>query len=157
MKIAIVSGKAEGPTKLNSFDNALLDAGIGNVNLIKVSSMLDKNTKIIKLPKLKAGSMTNCVLSCVSSDKKGDLISAAVAIAIGDNLGCVVENSNINKNLEEIREESVNMVKYMMEVRGETIHELIIEEVNHVVENIGTVVASVVYLNEDTGSERNGY
>jgi len=157
MKIAIVSGKAEGPTKLNSFDNALLDAGIGNVNLIKVSSMLEKNTEIMKLPKLSPGSMINCVLSCISSEEKGDLISAAVAIAIGDNLGCVVENSNINKNLEEIREESVNMVKYMMEVRGETIHELIIEEVNHVVENIGTVVASVVYLNEDTGSERNGY
>ena len=39
MKIAIVSGKDEGPTKLNAFDNALSDAGIGDVNLIKVSSM----------------------------------------------------------------------------------------------------------------------
>ncbi|MCL2157702.1 MAG: arginine decarboxylase, pyruvoyl-dependent [Methanobrevibacter sp.] len=146
MKIAIVSGKAEGPTKLNSFDNALLDAGIGNVNLIKVSSMLDKNTQIKKLPKLTPGSMINCVLSCISSDKNGDLISAAVAIAIGDNLGCVVENSKINLNPEEIRKESIDMVKYMMEVRGETIQELIVEEINHTVENIGTVVASVIYL-----------
>jgi len=147
MKIAIVSGKAEGPTKLNSFDNALLDAGIGNVNLIKVSSMLEKNTELMKLPKLNPGSMINCVLSCVSSDKKGNLISASVAIAIGDNLGCVVENSQINQDPEEVRKESVAMVKYMMEVRGETIHELIVEEINHTVENIGTVVASVVYLN----------
>ena len=37
MRIAIVSGKDEGPTKLNAFDNALTDAGIGDVNLIKVS------------------------------------------------------------------------------------------------------------------------
>ncbi|MCL2116382.1 MAG: arginine decarboxylase, pyruvoyl-dependent [Methanobrevibacter sp.] len=146
MKIAIVSGKAEGPTKLNSFDNALLDAGIGNVNLIKVSSMLEKNTKIMTLPKLKPGSMINCVLSCISSDEKGDLISAAIAIAIGNNLGCVVENSKINKTPEEVRKESINMVKYMMEVRGETINELIVEEQNHIVENIGTVLASVVYL-----------
>ena len=146
MKIAIVSGKAEGPSKLNSFDNALLDAGIGNVNLIKVSSMLEKNTKISELPKLKPGSMINCVLSCISSDKKGDLISAAVAIAIGDNLGCVVENSKINKNPKEVKIESINMVKYMMERRGETTHELIIEETNHIVKNTGTVVASVVYL-----------
>ena len=34
MKIAIVSGKDEGPTRLNAFDNALADAGIGDVNLI---------------------------------------------------------------------------------------------------------------------------
>lgn len=38
MKIAIVSGKDEGPTRLNAFDNALTAAGIGDVNLIKVSS-----------------------------------------------------------------------------------------------------------------------
>ena len=147
MKIAIVSGKAEGPTKLNSFDNALLDAGIGNVNLIKVSSMLEKNTKIIELPLLKPGSMINCVLSSISSNEKGNLISAAVAIAIGDNLGCVVENSKINQDPEEVQNEAIAMVKYMMEVRGETIHELIVEEVNHLVEKIGTVIASVVYLN----------
>ena len=146
MKIAIVSGKGEGPTKLNSFDNALLDAGIGNVNLIKVSSMLEKNTEIVKLPNLKGGAMINCVLSCVTSDKKGDFISSAVAIAIGENLGCVVENSKINTSSEEIRKESIDMVKYMMEVRGETIQELMVEEINHLVENIGTVVASVVYL-----------
>ena len=63
MKIAIVSGKDEGPTKLNAFDNALSDAGIGDVNLIKVSSMLAGNAEIVDLPTLKAGSMVNCVLS----------------------------------------------------------------------------------------------
>ncbi len=46
MKIAIVSGKDEGPTRLNAFDNALTDAGIGDVNLIKVSSMLGKTHKL---------------------------------------------------------------------------------------------------------------
>ncbi len=40
MKVSITSGRAEGPTKLNAFDNALLDAKIGDVNLIKVSSIL---------------------------------------------------------------------------------------------------------------------
>ena len=50
MKIAIVSGKDEGPTKLNAFDNALSDAGIGDVNLIKVSSMLGEKTEIENLP-----------------------------------------------------------------------------------------------------------
>ena len=149
MKVAIVSGKAEGPTKLNSFDNALIEAGIGDVNLIKVSSMLEKETQICLLPKLKAGAMVNCVLATISSDKKGDLISSAIAIAIGDNLGCVVENSGINKSPEEIRKEAKEMVTYMMDIRNETINELIIEEINHTVDELGTVVASVVYLNDE--------
>ena len=55
MRIAIVSGNCEGPTELNAFDNALYEAEIGDVNLIKVSSMLEANTKVEKLPKLKAG------------------------------------------------------------------------------------------------------
>lgn len=149
MKVAIVSGKAEGPTKLNSFDNALLEAGIGDVNLIKVSSMLEKDTEIELLPKLKPGAMVNCVLATVSSNNRGDIISSAVAIAIGDNLGCVVENSKINESPENVKKEAEEMVRYMMDKRNESINDFMVEEVNHVVEEIGTVVASVVYLNEN--------
>ena len=148
MKIAIVSGKSEGPTELNAFDNALMDAGIGDVNWIKVSSMLGANTEIIDLPKLKAGSMVNCVLSTINSKNKGDTITACIAIAIGDNLGCVVENAGINISNEENRKDALEMVKYMMHKRNEKINQMIIEDSTHTVENIGSVVASVVYINE---------
>ena len=123
MKIAIVSGKSEGPTKLNAFDNALSDAGIGDVNLIKVSSMLAGNAEIQELPKLKAGSMVNCVLSEVTSSKPGAEITAVVAVAI--------------------------MVRYMMEKRDVDIREMIIESSTATVENIASVVASVVYLKDE--------
>ena len=149
MKVAIVSGKAEGPTKLNSFDNALIEAGIGDVNLIKVSSMLEKGTEVKLLPKLKAGAMVNCVLATNSSNNKGDIISSVIAIAIGDNLGCVVENSGVNEAPEEVKKGAEEMVRYMMDKRNESINELIVEEVHHTVKDIGTVVASLVYLNED--------
>ena len=98
MRIAIVSGKDEGPTKLNAFDNALSNAGIGDVNLIKVSSMLSGNTEICDLPKLKAGAMVNCVLSEITSDNPGDEITAVVGVAIGEELGCVVEIRGITKD-----------------------------------------------------------
>ena len=149
MKIAIVSGKDEGPTKLNAFDNALSDAGIGDVNLIKVSSMLSGNAKIEKLPKLKAGSMVNCVLSEMTSDKPGDEITAVIAVAIGDELGCVVETTGINKNKNELIDEANYMVKYMMEKRGVDIEEIIVESSTATVKKIASVVASVVYLNDD--------
>ena len=148
MKIAIVSGKDEGPTGLNAFDNALSDAGIGDVNLIKVSSMLSGNTEIKELPKLKAGSMVNCVLSSVTSDNPGDEITAVIAVAIGEELGCVVETTGINDSEEDVIEEAEFMVRYMMEKRNVEIKELIIEKATATVKEIASVVASVVYLEE---------
>ena len=149
MKIAIVSGKDEGPTKLNAFDNALTDAGIGDVNLIKVSSMLSGNCEVEELPKLKAGAMVNCVLSEITSSNPGDEITAVIAVAIGEKLGCVVETTGINKDLDGLIDEAKMMVEYMMDKRGVEIRELIVESSTATVENIASVVASVVYLNDD--------
>lgn len=149
MKIAIVSGHSEGPSKLNAFDNALYEAEIGDVNLIKVSSMLESNTEVEELPKLKAGAMVNCVLSEITSDIKGDKLIACVAVAIGDELGCVVENSGINKNPEDVKAEACEMVKYMMNKRNVKINELIIEEAHHTVEEIGSAIASVIYIKDE--------
>lgn len=148
MKIAIVSGKDEGPTKLNAFDNALSDAGIGDVNLIKVSSMLAGNAEITGLPSLKVGSMVNCVLSEITSDVPGDEITAVIAVAIGDELGCVVETTGINKKEEELIDEAKFMVNYMMEKREVEIKELIVKTATATVKEIASVVASVVYLEE---------
>lgn len=149
MKIAIVSGKDEGPTKLNAFDNALSNAGIGDVNLIKVSSMLAGNTEVVDIVPLKPGAMVNCVLSTITSDNPGDKITVAVAVAIGEKLGCVVEASGINTSSEEIANKAINMVTYMMEKRDVEIKELIVEDITHEVKEIGSVVASIVYLNDE--------
>ncbi|MBR5504614.1 MAG: arginine decarboxylase, pyruvoyl-dependent [Methanobrevibacter sp.] len=149
MRIAIVSGNAEGPTELNAFDNALYKAEIGDVNLIKVSSMLEANTRIEKLPKLKAGSMVNCVLSSVVSSTPGEELIACVAVAIGEELGCVVEIDSIDKNPEELKDEAIEMVKYMMNKRNVEIKELIVEEAHHTVEKIGSAIAAVIYINDE--------
>lgn len=149
MKIAIVSGKDEGPTKLNAFDNALSDAGIGDVNLIKVSSMLGKNTEIVDLPALRPGAMVNCVLSEVTSDVFGEMITAVVAVAIGDELGCVVEASGKDKDPEDLKNEAKEMVEYMMDRRGVEIRNLIVESSTMTVSEIGSVVSAVVYVTDD--------
>lgn len=148
MKIAIVTGKDEGPTKLNAFDNALSNAGIGDVNLIKVSSMLSGNTEIEELPHLKPGSMVNCVLSEITSDNPGDEITAVIALAIGEELGCVVETTGVNKKEEDLIDEAKFMVTYMMEKREVEIKELIVKKSTTTVKEIASVVASVVYLEE---------
>ena len=146
MKVSITAGRAEGPTKLNAFDNALLDAKIGDVNLIKVSSILPSNTNFVPVPKFLAGDMVNCVLAYTSSDVEGDLISAAVAVATSDDFGCVVENTGVNRDPEDVKDEAKSMVKYMMNVRGLDIKEIIIEDESHIVKKQGAVVAAVVYI-----------
>lgn len=148
MRIAIVSGKDEGPTKLNAFDNALTDAGIGDVNLIKVSSMLGPNAEIVDLPHFKPGSMVNCVLSEVTSDIAGEQITAVVAVAIGEELGCVVEAHGRGENPTDIAAEAREMVQYMMDKRGVEIRNMIVESSSATVEKTASVVASVVYVTE---------
>ena len=149
MKISIVSGKDEGPTKLNAFDNALSDAGIGDVNLIKVSSMLAGNAEIVELPKLKPGAMVNCVLSEITSDTPGEEITAVVAVAIGERLGCVVETTGRDENPDELVAEAKQMVRYMMDKRGVEIKNLIVESSTATVREIASVVASVVYVTDE--------
>lgn len=146
MKIAITSGKSEGPSKLNAFDNALLDAGIGDVNLIKVSSIIPADSKFVELPLLTPGAMTNCVLAHANSSKSGDLITAVIVVAISDDLGCVVEHSDVNKDPEEVKEYALFMAMEMMKVRNMEIKEIIVEEKSHVVENQASVVAAIIYL-----------
>lgn len=93
--------------------------------------------------------MVNCVLSEVTSNTPGDQITAVVAVAIGNKLGCVVETSGINKNRKELLNKAELMVKYMMEKRDVEIKDLIVKESTTTVKNIASVVSSVIYLNED--------
>ncbi len=146
MKIAVTSGKSEGPTKLNSFDNALLDAGIGDVNLIKVSSIIPINSKFVKLPPLEPGRMTNCVLAHAYSNNRDDLITAVIVAAISDDFGCVIEHSGINEDPKELQKQAIFMVEEMMKIRNMKIEEIILETKSHIVENQGSVVAALIYL-----------
>ncbi len=146
MKVSITSGRAEGPTKLNAFDNALLDANIGDVNLIKVSSILPSGTEVVPVPKFPAGDMVNCVLAYTSSDVEGDLITAVVAAATSDDMGCVVENTGVNRDPEDVKSEAESMVQYMMDIRGLKIKEMLMADETHIVKKQGAVVAAVVYI-----------
>jgi len=51
MKIIITHGVGEGDTEISAFDSALLDAGINNYNLIKLSSVIPPES-IVKVKKI---------------------------------------------------------------------------------------------------------
>ena len=147
MKVSLTKGASEGPTKLNAFDNALLEAKIGNVNLIPVSSMLPPNTQLVDMPELEPGEMTNCVLSSQYSPNPGDEISAVIGFCQADEMGCVIEAKGVNKPIDKLKKEAKFMAEYMMEKRELEIidYKEIIQ--THTVIERASVVAALVYHN----------
>lgn len=47
MQINLTSGTGVGPTQLSAFDNALVNAGVANFNLIYLSSVLPPNSSVV--------------------------------------------------------------------------------------------------------------
>lgn len=121
----MVSGRGESKFPLAAFDEALYNAGIGDFNLVKVSSILPANCIYSDEITLKAGSILYAAYATItiSDQEKGQ---TAVAVAIpenGDENGVIFENSlkNCTDNCETI-------VKYMcqeaMEKRVKKIKEI---------------------------------
>ena len=148
---AATAGHAEGATGLNAFDNALLAAGIGNINLIKISSILPPEVPVIELPKIKPGALIPTAYAAVTSETPGDVIAAAVGYAVPDDPaknGVIMEFHG-----HTTREEADKAVRFMLDeafrVRGETIKDLQTFAVEHTVERIGCALAAIALLTED--------
>ena len=75
-------GASEGYTPLNAFDGALIDAGIGNFNLVKVSSIIPPCCQEKKDLVIPPGSLVPIAYASIISDIPGEIISAAVAAAL---------------------------------------------------------------------------
>jgi len=99
-KLFLTKGMGFHKDKLFSFELALRDAGIEKCNLIYVSSILPSSCDLISkkegLELLSPGQMTFCVMSKNESNKKNELISAAIGISKplkSDNFGYIYERS----------------------------------------------------------------
>jgi arginine decarboxylase len=85
-KLFFTKGVGKHKEKLESFEFALRDAGIEKFNLVKVSSILPPECKIVScakgLKELNAGQIVYCVLSQASSNEPRRLLAASVGCAI---------------------------------------------------------------------------
>jgi arginine decarboxylase len=148
---AATAGRAEGSTPLNAFDNALLAAGIGNINLIKVSSILPPEVPVMELPKIKPGALIPTAYAAETSETPGELIAAAVGYAVPDDPaknGVIMEFHGY-----ATREEAERAIRGMLDeafrVRGEAVKEMKVFAVEHTVERIGCALAAITLLAED--------
>jgi arginine decarboxylase len=145
------AGHAEGGTALNAFDNALLAAGIGNINLLKVSSILPPEVPVVELPKIKPGALVPTAYAAVTSDTPGETVAAAVGFAVPDDPaknGVIMEFHGV-----ATRDEAERQIRAMLDeafrVRGETIAEMRVTAVEHRVERIGCALAAITLLGEE--------
>lgn len=85
-KLFFTKGAGKHREKLESFEFALRNAGIEKFNLVKVSSILPPNCKIVSrekgLKELEAGQIVYCVLSQAQSNEPQRLLAASIGCAI---------------------------------------------------------------------------
>ena len=148
---AATAGHAEGSTTLNAFDNALLAAGIGNINLIKVSSILPPEVPVIELPKIKPGALVPTAYAAMTSETPGETVAAAVGYAVPDDpaKNGVIMEFHGRATRAEAEAAISGMLDEAFQVRGEAIKEMRIYAVDHTVERIGCALAAITLLGED--------
>lgn len=145
-KFFLVSGASEGFSKLNSFDGALLNAGIGNTNLVKMSSIIPPKCEEIAPVKLPYGALVPVAYSYITSDLQGEIIAASIAVALPEDEskpGLIMEYSARGRK-GDIERIVVKMAEEGMKMRNEKIRSIKSISVEHRVEKIGTAFAAAV-------------
>lgn len=144
-KFAAVVGRSEGSTKLNAFDGALLQAGIGNLNLLKVSSVVPPGCVAVAPDDLGAppGSLVPTAYETESSTVPGENIAAAVAVGLSEgSYGMIMEYAG-KCTRREAEETVAAMVEEAFATRSLPLHRVILKGIEHRVVRCGCVVAAV--------------
>lgn len=142
--VKLAAGAAEGTTRLTAFDQALLAAGIGNLNLIKVSSILPPACEYREDFEVPAGSLTPTAFGWTSNEEPGQHIAAAVGLGFShDDYGVIMEFSgHCDRKTAEAKVRA--MVEEAFAVRGKVLRDIIVRATDHRVERCGAVVAAAV-------------
>lgn len=142
-KFTLCAGSAEGPTRLNAFDNALLAAGIGNLNLLRVSSVLPPGCREVGKLSIPPGSLTPTAYGTITSSTPGERIAAAVAVGFTENsFGMIMEYSGVCTKEEAERKVS-HMVEEAFKQRHLPLAKVMAKGTDIVVQHIATAFAAV--------------
>jgi arginine decarboxylase len=143
------SGSSEGSMPLNAFDGALLASGIGNTNLVKMSSIVPPGSIRIDPVSLPYGALVPVAYAAMDSSIKGQTISAAVAAAFPSDPampGLIMEYSATGPS-DEIEQICRDMATEGLKMRGLEVQRMESAAASHHVESTGAVFAAVVLWN----------
>lgn len=144
----LVKGASEGRTRLNAFDNALLNAGVGDTNLMRMSSILppgaqQRTIDDFELPK---GGLIPLAYATIDSTTPGRFISSAIAVGIPEDEsepGVIMEFEDHSK-LENVENIVRQMVIDAFEYRNRKLKEIKSIGIEHKVETCGSTFAAAV-------------
>lgn len=145
-KYFLGSGATDAPTPLNAFDHALLDAGVGDCNLIRLSSILPPGCQRVERQQLPYGALVPVAYADMTSSEVGAWISAAVSVAIPADPtlpGLIMEHHGFGRLVEteaKVREMAIHGMNY----RNREIREVISIGAEHQVQKHGAAFAGVV-------------
>ncbi|MFH1113732.1 MAG: arginine decarboxylase, pyruvoyl-dependent [Pseudomonadota bacterium] len=146
-KYFLTAGAGDASTELNAFDAALLSAGVGDTNLIRLSSILPPGARETEPHELRKGSMVPIAYGERVAMDPGTVLAAAVAVGIPEDplaAGLIMECSHIGE-AGPCEEKARRMVEEGMElIRRCRIREIKSVSVSHTVKRVGAVFAAVV-------------
>lgn len=142
-KFFVTAGSAEGKNHLNAFDNALLKGRIGNLNLMRVTSILPPGVQYCPQMEIPAGSLVPTAYGYIISDVPGERIAAAVGVGFSkDTFGVIMEFSG-KCTKEEAEKAIATMLIEAFETRDMELAGMKIASADHCVEKIGCALAAV--------------
>ncbi|MBC7104331.1 MAG: pyruvoyl-dependent arginine decarboxylase, partial [Firmicutes bacterium] len=110
-KFTLTAGTGDADWKLVAFDRALLRAGIANLNLLKVSSILPPRCTFLENLVIPPGSLTPVAYGAITSEQPDATIAAAVAVGVvEDTYGVIMEYSGYGT-----AEEAERIVREMLD------------------------------------------
>ncbi|MBW6515717.1 MAG: arginine decarboxylase, pyruvoyl-dependent [Candidatus Cloacimonetes bacterium] len=145
-KYFFAKGASEGITKLNSFDKAIINAGIGDTNLIRLSSIVPPSCREIEPVKLPGGALIPTAYASYTSENPGEIISASVAIGIpeDDSLPGLIMEYSAAREPEYVEKFARDMVTEGFLYRNRKLKDIKSVVVSIKVESIATVFAGIV-------------
>lgn len=149
--VTLAAGHGEGGTELNAFDRALQNAGVADMNFLRVTSIFPRGARVIELPSYPAGVLMPAVFARMTSGRPGERISAAIGVGISrDSLGVIMEHAGVLSRGDA--EQAVRrMVAEAFENRRLTVHEVLVAAAEHTVERAGCAVALALLWPASTG------
>lgn len=151
----LVAGRAEGFSPLNAFDQALLAAGVGDTNLVRMSSILPPACQQTDPFPLPYGALVPVAYADMVSSEPGTTIASAVAIGIPEDPylpGLIMEHHGVG-TLEEIVGQVEKMAIAGMEYRNRPLADVVSIGVEHTVHENGATFAGVVLWDAEAETE----
>lgn len=150
-KYKIGNGKGKSKDHLVSFDLALMSSGVGNYNLVRLSSILPAHSVLEDDIDLEEGSLLPTAYSTISSSVPGEKIVSTIGIGFPNNkdhVGVIMEYSEKGISMKDAMDHLSDMIAEAFKNRGWELDYIRSSGSEAVVEEEGMTYTTFAYVSE---------